>query len=73
MSRDAWLTIRVSRDAHNYGAASPHFLGEEGQFNYKVTRNRIGQSEQLALELEISSPTRVDILALEAEVESETR
>lgn len=70
--RDAYMTIRVSRDgSHVYGAASQHFLGEEGAFCVPVIRRRLGQARQMAVKCSISSPIRVDVLACAVQAEQE--
>lgn len=73
MARDAWMTITVAKDgSKNYGAATQHFLGEEGAFCVPVIRRRMGTARQMTVKCSISSPTRVDILALAVEAEQES-
>lgn len=72
MSRDANMTVKVSKDGSRvYGAATTHFLGEEGAFCVPVIRRRLGTARQMALKCSISSPTRVDILAMGMQAETE--
>jgi hypothetical protein len=73
MSRDANMTLKVAKDgSRNYGAATVHFLGEEGAFCVPVIRRRMGNARQFVLRCSVTSPTRVDILAqaIQAELES---
>jgi hypothetical protein len=71
MSRDAYVTIWVAKDAHNYGAATEHFLGEEGAFCVPVIRRRLGNSRQFAMKVSCTSPTRVDFLAMAIQASKE--
>jgi len=72
MSRDAWMTVKVAKDgSRNYGAATQHFLGEEGAFCVPVIRRRLGIARQLVTRNSVSSPTRVDILAMAIQAELE--
>lgn len=72
MSRDAYITLWVAKDgSRNYGAATQHFLGEEGAFCVPVIRRRMGSSRQFAVRVSCTSPTRVDILAMAIEAEQE--
>lgn len=66
------MTLWVARDgSHNYGAASEHFLGEEGAFCVPVIRRRMGQARQLVVKSSVSSPIRVDVLACAVQAEQE--
>jgi hypothetical protein len=72
MSRDANVTVWVAKDgSHNYGAATEHFLGEEGAFCVPVIRRRMGTSRQFTVKVACTSPTRVDFLAMAVEAERE--
>jgi hypothetical protein len=73
MSRDANITIKVAKDgSKNYGAATQHFLGEEGAFCVPVIRRRCGSARQFAVRVSCTSPTRVDFLAMAMQAERES-
>lgn len=70
--RDAWLTLWISKDGNrDFGAARQAFLGEEGDFRDQVTFRRLGQCRRMGVKVSITSPTRVDVLALEADISRE--
>lgn len=69
--RDCYLTMKVAKDATNFGAATEHFLGEEGAFNVPAIRRRLGTSRQFVLRCSMTSPTRIDVLGMAVQVTRE--
>lgn len=69
---DRLLNITVSTDGgHTFGRWSEHDLGDEGQFDNRVVRHRLGMARQMVLRIRTTSPCTVDILAASAQIDGE--
>ena len=65
------VTVKLSKDAHNWGAATFHDLGETGDFCKAAIRRRCGSHRQLVAEFSVSDPYKADVMALALEAEPE--
>lgn len=66
---DRKVMFRYSKDGgHNWSAWVERDLGEVGEFQKRVRRYRLGQGRQWVFDTRVTSPIRVDILAMSLQV-----
>lgn len=66
---DRIVMFRYSKDGgHNWSGWVERSLGEVGEFQKRVRRYRLGQGRQWVFDIRVTSPIRVDILAMSLQV-----